>query len=128
MIRPAVLAFAGALVLVGCGASNQFSGSVTLTSDDLGKRGDECFGQGGYSDLRGGARVVVADGDGKVLATGSLEPGVQPSASTCRFPFEIGSVPPAPFYGIEVGSRSPITFSDAELKGTGYYLGLTIGS
>jgi len=75
-----------------------------------------CYGTGGYSDLRPGAQVVVADADGKTLAIGELGVG-SGAAVACVLPFTVTGVPAGKkFYGVSVSHRGTVQFTEAELK------------
>ncbi|MBC3190987.1 hypothetical protein H7X46_07920 [Pseudonocardia sp. C8] len=76
--------------------------------------GGECRGQGGYSDIRGGATVTVYDAEGGVVGTGQLEPGAG-SYGQCTFFFEVRDVPRSDFYLVEVSHRGKVPYSAAEV-------------
>ena len=78
---------------------------------------DDCYGIGGYDDLRGGASVVVTDATGTTVGVGSLRPGVLNLSKDpyyCGLAFEIEVPAGKGFYGIEVTHRGRVQFSEAE--------------
>ena len=118
---------------------NTISGTLTLSHDriiGLGWTAEEilrpplgkaCVGSGGYGDLQGGVRVVVKDGQGKVIATGALWDGRLERRNTCVFPFQVIPVPNAEFYEIEVGRRGSQTFSHSELESNDWSVRFHLG-
>jgi hypothetical protein len=91
-------------------------GALKLVDSGLARYGDgQCAGDGGYDDIRGGAQVLIRDGDGTAIAKGSLEPGELEDAVTCVFPFMVPDVPVIEgLYSIEVSHRGEIMFSRQE--------------
>jgi hypothetical protein len=89
--------------------------------------GSTCKGTGGYGDIGPGTNATLKDGDGKILATGSLGQGAG-NATHCSFAFALPAVPEAPFYQIEVGHRGGLTYSLADMQGFGWTLSLTLGN
>jgi hypothetical protein len=66
----------------------------------------------GYRDIHAGTQVIVTDERGTTLALGALE-DVRP----CEWRFRIAAVPAGkPFYGVSVGNRGTIQFTEAELR------------
>lgn len=129
VIFVAIVAAAAFISLGGSGAllpKHEISGTFTLT--DTGNLFvNSCSGSGGYSDIRLGTNVVLKDGDGKLLSTGSLGPGVG-TGSQCLFEYSLLGVPEVPFYTIEVGKRGSLSYSLADMKSAGWTIGLTLGS
>jgi hypothetical protein len=126
----AVVAAAAFVGLASSGAllpKHDVSGTFTLT-DTSASFGGVCSGSGGYSDIRLGTNVVLRDGDGKLLATGSLGAGERSNATRCVFIFNLRNVPEVPFYTIEVGSRGDLSYSLEEMIATGWSIDLTLGS
>ncbi|MEA2576491.1 MAG: hypothetical protein QOD78_79 [Chloroflexota bacterium] len=125
----AIIAAAAFISLGGSGAllpKHDIAGTFTLTDS-----GDtffpSCSGNGGYSDIRPGANVVLRDGDGKLLSTGALGAGVG-SGSQCVLDFSLPEVPEVSFYTIEVGKRGNLSYSLADMKSMGWAIDLTLGS
>ena len=88
-----------------------------------------CKGTGGYSDLAPGAEVVISDSTGRTLAIGQV--GSTKSSKSddlhCTLPFEVEQVPLGKgFYGVQVGHRNAVQFTEAQLKAGA--ASLTIGS
>jgi hypothetical protein len=93
-----------------------------------------------------GSRIVIRDGDGTVMGTGSLEEGVisglteevnlrdrtpgdgpiYPGDALCSFPFAVDLIADAPFYSIVIDDRNELTYSHDELEGLGWELALTL--
>ena len=127
------------LLLVGCSTGpppeeekeTPILGEVTLIDDDLKVTKlvdkDRCQGTGGYSDIREGMKVVVRDGDGKVLATSSFSEGTLENRQICRFLFLVEEVAEADFYEIELGRRGSSIYSKAELAQVEGALHFSIG-
>jgi hypothetical protein len=129
VIFVAVVAAAAFVSLSGSGAllpKHDMEGTFTLT-DTSSFFGNVCSGSGGYADIRAGTNVVLRDGDGKVLATGSLGAGKGNAGSQCEFPYTLKSVPEVPFYTIEVGNRGDLSYSLEEMIGMGWSIDLTLG-
>jgi hypothetical protein len=131
---------AAAIVMVGLGAAaavafwpkgsekHQLTGSIELVDTDQSYDGT-CYGFGGYKDLNEGANVVVSDGNGKVLASGTLGGGTASSTYRCNFPITLGSkLPKADFYKVQVSHRGELTYSYDEMQSMNWDLSLTIGS
>jgi hypothetical protein len=97
--------------------------------------GEPCAaGSGGYADIASGTQVTVTDGDGTVIAIGTLGDGVTPHTPDvwagdweyppCLFPFTIEGVPDSgTIYGIEVSHRGVIQFSEDEAQSLSFSLG-----
>lgn len=96
-----------------------------MGTGDSAKQGDPCGGnEDGFSDLNEGTRVVVKDGAGEVIGTGSLQLGtVGPVSddwrevlrSDCVMRFTVRTTREADFYTIEVGERGGLTLAHQEL-------------
>lgn len=88
----------------------------------------ECWGRGGYDDIREGVNVTVTDPEGKVVALGELAKGlpviIDDRANSCLFRFEVEVPAGLKFYGIEVSHRGVIQFTQDELTGKGVTLTL----
>lgn len=59
--------------------THRLEGTVSIVTNWDSFGNFNCRGNGGYSDIREGAQVVVKDGEGKILATGMLALGTYPS-------------------------------------------------
>jgi hypothetical protein len=106
---------------------HEISGTFALTDTGEAFSSSSCAGSGGYSDIRSGTNVVLKDGDGKLLATGSLA-NPTGSGSKCMFTYTLKNVPDSPFYTIEVGSRGDLSYSLEEMRGMAWSIDLTLGS
>lgn len=86
-----------------------------------------CQGVGPYSDMTPGTAVLVADSQGRTVATGSLEAGLTSSdAGPCRLPFEVPNVPSGlASYSVTVSHRGTQVVSSEEAQ-TG--VNLTLGA
>jgi hypothetical protein len=81
---PATFTMTGVIEISGGGDQ------ITLADDGT------CSGTGGFSDMTPGTAVTVADGTGKIVATGSLGPGSQPANGIgleCDLPITVDAVP-----------------------------------
>jgi hypothetical protein len=137
---------AAVLFLAGCGSNtNQVSGdptpstpstltvtgTITVDADSSASEqamGGVCVTEGGYSDVRTGAQVTVADAAGKALALGALESGhvsevfgpgtaVEGMAYKCVFGFTVNDVPSGEqIYSVEVSHRGKINFPKDKLS------------
>jgi hypothetical protein len=88
-----------------------------------------CVGQGAFSDLRTGARVVLTDESGSRIGSTRLQPG-EPDFDdqVCSYPFTLTGVPSDhQEYAVEVAERGRVTKSRAEMAQSGwtYFLSLT---
>lgn len=129
VIFVAIVAAAAFISLSGSGAllpKHDIGGSFTLTATGETFH-SPCSGTGGYSDIRSGTNVVLKDGDGKLLSTGSLGSGAG-SGNDCVFEYSLNDVPEVPFYTIEVGKRGDLSYSLADMKSMGWSVDLTLGS
>ncbi len=102
-------------------------GHLDLNSSSIGRFAGHCNGTGGYSDLTGGAPVILRDEHGTIIASTVLRDGQD--MVVCRFSFTLLDVPDtAKFYAITVGRRGEISESHDELAADGWEFGLTLGS
>lgn len=93
---------------------------------------EPCFGRGGFDDMRGGANVVVRDGNGNVIGTGALESGVLVDtvsgiSNYCEFGFSVELARTADFYTVEVAGRGGPVYSHADMEENGWEVNLTLG-
>ena len=135
--RPNVFAVlvVGAVVLSGWAIwrgveEHTLSGTILLVdSTNFGLTpGSSCTGEGGYSDLGGGAQVVLTDDKGGTLSTGRLSNGEFDGVG-CVFSFALEDVTRSDFYGLAVasGSRGELQYSYEELAGADWSVQLSIG-
>jgi hypothetical protein len=134
-------------------SSQTISGSLALQFDGTGnswdhqgppgtfKVGDECFGEGGSSDINEGADVTVRNEAGETIALGSLGLGhleeAFPGGSdrdkygafglACVFPLEVNGVPDARFYSVEVSHRGETSYSRDEMEANSWTVELSLG-
>ena len=129
LILVAALALSAWAIVRGV-EQHTLSGSVLLIdSTYLGLApGTVCTGEGGYSDLGGGAQVVVTDDKGETLSTGRLSPG-RFDGLGCVFSFALEDVTRSDFYGLTVGSgsRGHLQYSYEELSDDDWSVQLSIG-
>ncbi|MCP2327604.1 hypothetical protein HDA40_006111 [Hamadaea flava] len=96
------------------------AGTMVLSPSEFGWTRDpwNCWGRGGYDDIREGTQVVVTDADGKTVAVGQLGKGEPKAESTrCEFVFLIAAVPEgSQFYAVEVAHRGKVQYPRAELN------------
>jgi hypothetical protein len=106
------------------------SGTVMLADAGYyGSRpGSRCSGEGGYSDIGGGAQVVLADDKGTTLSTGRLSDG-EFDGLGCVFSFTLEDVTRADFYSLAVagGQRGQLQYSYRELADADWSLQLSVG-
>ncbi len=86
--------------------------------DRIGFEGDECYGLGGFRDIRGQLPVLVKDASGKILAVGKTARGRRgENATVCIFDYSVPDVPKADFYQVQFGRRGGLVYSfDAMVK------------
>lgn len=84
------------------------------------------FPDSGYDDLRTGAPITVTDEANKTIATTVLGEGTFDDDLACVFEFRV-EVPPAKFYGLEIGGRSKVTSSFADLSADQWAWDLSVG-
>lgn len=107
-------------------------GSLTIFGDrtgsfpDIDVTGTRCEGDGGYSDFTAGGNITVRDGNGTIIASGTLDAG-KLVTNGCEMPFSIANVPEVPFYSIEIGRRGGYSISLVELQAQRWTLELSIG-
>jgi len=126
-------ALAAILLLAGCGKSSNepaatsgsptpatftITGTVTVQwapfksdPDD----GGDCVTEGGYSDIRTGAQVVVKDESSTIVSLGMLDPGHTQSRQ-CVFGFTVADIPEGKkFYAVEVTHRGQLQYTRSDL-------------
>lgn len=103
-------------------------GSITLIDSDIEGTDDNCYGTGGYRDVRTNMPVTIRDGQGIILATGETRSGKKDSIVTCIFEFEVSEIPKVDFYSIEVGRRGQLNYSFQELEEKEWTVGLSLGT
>ena len=93
-----------------------------------------CEGAGGYSDMRPGQTVTVADASGRPLASGRLGPGTATSIGTgastkqaCAFTIDVPKVPNSPMYRLSFGARGPVVYSFQQLAASDWSPSVTLG-
>lgn len=108
-----IAATAAFVAFQGGGDTFTVTGELDLRDDDTIEA--RCVGQGGFSDIVGGAQVVLTDQDGKTVAVGRLSDGFS-DRGVCRYFFELRDAPgDRDFYGLEIGHRSKIQYSRKDL-------------
>lgn len=149
-----IVTIAAVLLLAACGSNTDqvsdsptpstpatltVAGTVTVEADTMSSEhamGGACVTDGGYSDIRTGAQVTVADSAGKAIALGALESGyvtevfgpgtaVEGMAYKCSFGFTVNDVPSSEqIYSVGVSHRGKVNFTRDKLNEP---LALTIG-
>lgn len=90
--------------------------------------GAKCEGGGGYADLRTGGQILLLDGAGTTIGTGSLGAGrFEPRLGGCAFSFSVPAAPKADFYSVKVNHRGGPTYSYADMQARNWQVELTIG-
>jgi PASTA domain len=110
----------GSVVKLTLASGYELRGVVKLVDVSISGGANDCSGNGGFSDIRGGMTVTVKDGQGNIIGTGQSENGTrEPGASynfVCRFQFTVRNIPRADFYSVEAGHRGATNFSFAEME------------
>jgi len=123
-------------VIVAKAPTYTITGEFILLDSDIGGSISNCYGTGGYSDIRANMAVTVKDGTGNILATETTGIGRAPDTFTykskvlfvtCQFDFSI-NVPKADFYSISIGRRGELNYSLEEMKANGWKVSLSLGS
>jgi hypothetical protein len=127
------MSFIGCLTSCGATPTHVIKGRLSLTDFNADwTPGAECDGENGFSDIQSGGTVTVKNGNGDVIAVGSLGSGVPASllgiTSTCDFPISVSEVPEVNFYQIYIGNRSPSDYTLKQMKSMGWNLSLSLGS
>lgn len=122
----ALVAVIAAVVLAGGGVAGWLvlrGDTITVTGTvEIGGDGFEmlaggtCRGDGGYTDIRQGAQVVVTDSTGETLGIAHLEPGSWVGAH-CELPFAVDVPGGSDFYGLQVASRNVVQYEADRLSG-----------
>jgi hypothetical protein len=124
-----MVGFVLVLLLSACGSSEQdLNGIVTLFDGiESGVRNgaEYCTGEGGYSNIQGGANVTILDGSGTIIGVSTLDAG-QGSSQACAFDFS-AEVKDADFYTVEVGGRGRPTYSRENLEAQDWVVILSLG-
>ena len=87
------------------------TGQLTLIDHRIGMDGSECYGVGGFRDIRGTMPVTVKDAEGKILAVGKTAIGRRVDNVFCVFDYSVADIPKASFYQIQFGRRGGIIYS-----------------
>lgn len=103
------------------------NGDFTLFAT-TGGTATNCYGEGGYDDIKSGVSVTVSDGTGRLLATGNLGSGTRSaSGGSCSFSFRIPDIKQSDFYSIEVGRRGELSYSHAEMLASDWNVAFSLG-
>ena len=96
------------------------AGVVTLSGYDsftsLTGKGSLCWGIDGYDDLAEGAKVVVSDEAGTVLATDAVQSATAMGGYRCDLMFRVAVPDGQAFYQVSVGNRDPYVASADEAR------------
>jgi hypothetical protein len=112
---------------VSTAGTTTVTGGLTLVDAETASSG--CNGQGGYSDIDGGAQVILTDEGGKILGSGSLSSGTPTGSTACVYGFSISDIPTdREQYAIEVSRRGKVVNSRDELIKSGWKFQLSLGS
>jgi hypothetical protein len=90
-------------------------GDITVNGGGFTSAGSVCTTDGGYTDIKTGAQVVIKDAAGKVLATTTLGVGTGTGSAACTFPFHADVPAGSDFYGVELGRRGVVQFTAGQL-------------
>lgn len=109
----------------------QIKGNISLIDSDISGSDEDCYGTGGYGDIKGGMSVTIQDGKGNILAIGRTGNGTHPSSEyssvQCVFDFQVDDVPKSDFYSIQVGRRGQLNYSYEEMKSKNWEVSLSLG-
>jgi hypothetical protein len=87
-----------------------------------------CTGEGVLADIHEGTPIVVRDGAGSTLQTGSLGPGELTPRSdgpSCQFPFQVHDIPLGEnFYTVQVADRAVRIYSGDQLEADGWIIAI----
>lgn len=142
------IAFAAlaAVLLAGCASGATpapsaqpptLAGSLSLTDKGVSAKWDtfpdghrettDCYGTGGFADIRVGTPIQVKNESGTIVGAGALVLDRAASVGeTCAytFAFPLGA---ATFYSVTIGSRAGPVYPAADLAAKGYRVELTLG-
>ncbi len=90
------------------------SGVLELRSASTATSAGRCSGTGGYNDIVAGADVTVTDAAGTIVAIGALGAGAVTNMA-CAFPFSVSAPAGKGFYGLAIGHRSKVQYSESAL-------------
>jgi hypothetical protein len=137
------LALLAVLALGGCNQhllpeTHDLGGRVILDqATPVERGGGECRGTGGYSDLRSGVAVTASDSSGAVLGSTTMTALPPPTTPTgdvlaaerrrCVWTFELRALPWRDAYTIGIAERGGVTYTRAELDGSGWNIELSLG-
>ncbi|HMC41831.1 MAG TPA: hypothetical protein VKI20_02385 [Acidimicrobiales bacterium] len=130
VIGAAAIGAAGVQVVGGSSASHglRLKGTFTLFTSAQ-PQAKPCETRPGFGDVVAGAPVVVRNGHGLTIATGSLAPGApEPSKRGCAFQFTIRPLPVAATYTVSVGKRGGLPYSYEDLQKAGWHLTMGLGA
>ena len=69
----------------------------------------------------------VANQSGLTTTTKRRSSSSDDSPIVCQFPVTVADIPDADFYRIEIGRRSPVEYSKADMEAQNWKLSLTLG-
>ena len=112
-------------------------GTLTLGSGDHRSNANStvCWGDGRYEDISEGTNGVVRNGEGAVVGTSSLDPGVRVEDTRdfgnykflqCELSFSVMVPANSPSYALEVSHRVEPTYSNAEMAAQNWTVAFSI--
>lgn len=102
---------------VSSSADVSFTARGTLSIHNGGVN-NPCFASQGLEDVQEGSKVVVSSASGATLAIGSLSNPVHNTWGKCVLNWSVTGIPGGgKFYGVEVGHRGVVKYSEADLLG-----------
>jgi hypothetical protein len=106
----------------------EIKGSFELFDSDIGGRSKNCYGTGGYGDIKEGMAVTVRDASGNILASTATSNGTSDDdfLFSCKFEFML-EVPSSDFYSITVGRRGELNYSLSEMKKMSWDVSFSLG-
>ena len=120
-----------ALMLMSCNSGHTLNGHLQLVDSDIRGSNSNCYGTGGYSDIRSSMAVTVKDEKGNIIGTSNTGSGYRPnneySGISCIFDFEVTNIPKSDFYSVEIGRRGQVNYSFSKLEDNDWEVSLILG-
>ena len=112
LFRTSTMTVRGTVGIRGARDSGRY---VVSTPDKAGN--SSCTGAGGFTDVSGGAPLVISDAAGNRVATGTLNPGLYVAGlHACIFGFLMKVPDDLDTYGVTVGVHGTALVSRADLR------------
>lgn len=123
-------------LLASCAKPPVYSikGSFQLVDENIGGEvtSNNCYGTGGFNDIRGGMPVTIRDEKSLIIAMGATSEGTHSAGKNsdvqCVFEFKIERVPKTNFYTIEIGRRGQLNYSFEDMSTRNWEVSLRLVS